>query len=108
MATLVTMSNPRLPGSVVGETSIGPKRFFNKVTSVQVVQDGKDMYSKSSANLPQPVSPSFAAPSDGTAAVLVIPGTWAFTAMKKRFAVERSASSSLCSEQQKPAAVAGF
>lgn len=49
MATLVTMSNPRLPGSVVGETSIRPNRFLNKVTSVQVVQGSRDMYSKSSA-----------------------------------------------------------
>ncbi len=56
MATLVTMSNPRLPGSVVGETSIRPNRFLNKVTSVQVVQDSRDMYSKSSARFPEPVS----------------------------------------------------
>ncbi len=56
MATLVTMSNPRLPGSVVGEASIRPNRVLNKVTSVQVVQDGKDMYSKSSAKSLPPLS----------------------------------------------------
>ncbi|HET7873750.1 MAG TPA: hypothetical protein VFL42_14640 [Terriglobales bacterium] len=46
MATLVTMSNPRLPGSVVGEASIHLKQNRRKVTSVRFGQGAKDMYLK--------------------------------------------------------------
>ena len=44
MATLVTISNPRLPGSVVGEQSIHPREFVSKVTSVRMGHAVPDMY----------------------------------------------------------------
>ena len=49
MATLVTMSNPRLPGSVVGEASIHLKQDRHKVTSVRLGQGIKDMYLEESS-----------------------------------------------------------
>ena len=49
MATLVTMSNPRLPGSVVGEPSIHLMAERGKVTSVRLGQGIKDMYLEESS-----------------------------------------------------------
>jgi len=49
MATLVTMSNPRLPGSVVGEASIHLKHNRRKVTSGRLGQGIKDMYLEESS-----------------------------------------------------------